>query len=32
MNEKTINNWIAIAEYDIHTSLAMLESSKYSNG
>ena len=29
MNEKTLNNWISLAEYDLKTSQAMLDSGRY---
>lgn len=29
MNEKTLNNWISLAEYDLATSKAMLDSGRY---
>ncbi len=29
MNEKTLNNWLSLAEYDLKTSKAMLDSGRY---
>jgi len=29
MNDKTLNNWISLAEYDLKTSKAMLDSGRY---
>jgi len=29
MNEKTINNWLDLAEYDLQTAKAMLDSGRY---